>query len=96
MIKELFVTGTDTGCGKTFVCCEILSHLASQGFDVVGLKPIASGAEMINGRLRNDDVELLYENTNIDIKVLEDHLSYLIKNDFNIVTINEILKLIKD
>ena len=68
MIKELFVTGTDTGCGKTFVCCEILSHLASQGFDVVGLKPIASGAEMINGRLQNSDVKLLYENTNIDIR----------------------------
>ena len=32
-----------------------------------------------------------YPSTNIDIKVLEDHLSYLIKNDFNIVTINEIL-----
>ena len=68
MIKELFITGTDTGCGKTFVCCEILNHLASQGLNVVGLKPIASGAEMINGRLHNDDVGLLYENSNLDIK----------------------------
>ena len=68
MINELFITGTDTGCGKTFVCCQILNYFASQGLDVVGLKPIASGAERICGRLQNDDVELLHENSNIDIK----------------------------
>ena len=62
------MTGTDTGCGKTFVCCEILNHLGSQGLDVVGLKPIASGADLKNGCLQNDDVKLLHKNSNIDIK----------------------------
>ena len=55
------MTGTDTGCGKTFVCCEILNHLGSQGLDVVGLKPIASGADLKNGCLQNDDVNLLHK-----------------------------------
>lgn len=68
MTISLFVTGTDTGCGKTFVCCEILNHLGSQGLDVVGLKPIASGADLKNGCLQNDDVKLLHKNSNIDIK----------------------------
>lgn len=67
MTNGFFLTGTDTGCGKTFVSCAILKFLGSQGYDVVGLKPIASGADRVLGRLRNEDVAMLYENSNIDI-----------------------------
>ena len=65
MTAGLFITGTDTGCGKTYVCCEILNYFGTQGLDVVGLKPIASGANMKNGCLHNEDVTLLYKNSNI-------------------------------
>ncbi|MCU0781312.1 MAG: dethiobiotin synthase [Akkermansiaceae bacterium] len=40
---NLFVTGTDTGVGKTFVTRLILETLRRQGLDAVGYKPVASG-----------------------------------------------------
>lgn len=38
-----FVTGTDTGVGKTLVACALLHAFASQGKQVAGLKPVAAG-----------------------------------------------------
>ena len=71
--RGIFVTGTDTGVGKTLVACGLVRVLASRGHRVVGLKPIASGAEPSRSGLRNADalalaaessVELPYELTN--------------------------------
>lgn len=60
MAKNYFVTGTDTDCGKTFISCAILHGLAEQGKKTLGLKPIAAGAQMIDGQLKNGDaVELM-------------------------------------
>jgi dethiobiotin synthetase len=53
----VFITGTNTGVGKTVIAAAIVRLLASQGSRVVGLKPIASGGER-NGpsrTLRNAD-----------------------------------------
>ena len=55
MTFKAFITGTDTEVGKTFVTTWLLKHYARQGFSTLGLKPIASGAERIDGQLRNDD-----------------------------------------
>lgn len=38
-----FITGTDTGVGKTLVSCALLHAFAAQGHTAVGLKPAASG-----------------------------------------------------
>jgi len=38
-----FVTGTDTGVGKTLVSCALLHAFAAQGKSVVGMKPVAAG-----------------------------------------------------
>ncbi|HEX9207894.1 MAG TPA: dethiobiotin synthase [Steroidobacteraceae bacterium] len=56
MTRGYFVTGTDTGVGKTVVTAGLLRLLARQGVRAVGLKPVASGGER-NGRgeLRNVD-----------------------------------------
>jgi dethiobiotin synthetase len=54
-----FVTGTDTEIGKTLVASAILHHLGQQGLRTVGMKPLAAGAELIDGVWRNDDVEAL-------------------------------------
>jgi dethiobiotin synthetase len=71
--RGIFVTGTDTGVGKTLVAAGLVRVLAGQGHRVVGLKAIASGAEPTRGGLRNADalalaaessVELPYELTN--------------------------------
>lgn len=60
----IFVTGTDTGVGKTLVAAALVRWLAQQGRRVVGLKPVASGARRGNGGLRNDDaVALAAEST---------------------------------
>lgn len=40
-----FVTGTDTGVGKTLVCCALLHIFAAQGQRVVGTKPVAAGCD---------------------------------------------------
>ena len=45
MTPGLFVTGTNTGVGKTAVAAAILRLLAAEGVRAVGLKPIASGSE---------------------------------------------------
>lgn len=38
-----FVTGTDTGVGKTLISCALLRGFAAQGLRVVGMKPVAAG-----------------------------------------------------
>ena len=50
-----FVTGTDTGVGKTFIASAILRAARRRGLTCVGYKPIAAGATMRNGALVNED-----------------------------------------
>ena len=45
MPPGLFITGTNTGVGKTAVSAAILRLLAAEGVQAVGLKPIASGSD---------------------------------------------------
>jgi dethiobiotin synthetase len=51
----IFVTGTDTGIGKTRVATALVHLLAHRGHRVVGLKPLASGAVETPEGLRNAD-----------------------------------------
>lgn len=41
--RGLFVTGTDTGVGKTLVACALLRALRARGRDPAGMKPIETG-----------------------------------------------------
>ena len=61
-----FVTGTDTGVGKTLTCCALLYGFAALGKSVIGMKPIAAGAVESAGGLLNDDVVLLRAASNVD------------------------------
>jgi len=54
-----FVTGTDTGVGKTLVACSLLRAFAARGLRAVGMKPVASGAVQRANGLVHDDVERL-------------------------------------
>ena len=51
-----FVTGTDTGVGKTLVSAALLHALARHHTRVVGMKPVAAGTTLIQGIEANDDV----------------------------------------
>ncbi len=59
MIPGWFITGTDTGVGKTQVACALVSALAHAGHPVVGMKPVASGARCTPDGLRHEDAERL-------------------------------------
>jgi dethiobiotin synthetase len=50
-----FVTGTDTGIGKTLASCTLLHALRGRGLRAVGMKPLASGCESTPEGLRNED-----------------------------------------
>lgn len=53
--RRLFVTGTDTGVGKTVVATGLLRALALAGRRTVAMKPVASGCRRRGGRLVNAD-----------------------------------------
>jgi dethiobiotin synthetase len=57
----VFVTGTDTGVGKTVVACALVRGLRAQGISVAVMKPIASGSLRTPQGLRNEDALALRE-----------------------------------
>ena len=60
-----FVTGTDTGVGKTVVACALLAAFAAWGLRAAGMKPVAAGAERVAGRLTHGDVDQLIAAGNV-------------------------------
>lgn len=57
----LFVTGTDTDVGKTWVSQGLMHCLARAGKRVVGMKPVASGCQLTDQGLRSDDALMLQQ-----------------------------------
>lgn len=52
---DVYVTGTDTGIGKTHASVELLHMLRARGIRAVGMKPVASGCMLTADGLRNAD-----------------------------------------
>jgi dethiobiotin synthetase len=61
MLNGLFITGTGTGVGKTYVGALIAQQLRAAGKRVGVYKPAASGCEFHNGRLVSSDAVALWE-----------------------------------
>ncbi|MGH8460137.1 MAG: dethiobiotin synthase [Stenotrophobium sp.] len=59
--QTIFVTGTDTGVGKTHISCALLRQLRAQKLKACGYKPVASGCVDTPQGLRNDDALALQE-----------------------------------
>jgi dethiobiotin synthetase len=59
--RGLFITGTDTGVGKTYVACLIARALCAQGLRVGVYKPVASGCRAESSGLISDDAVALWE-----------------------------------
>lgn len=57
----LFVTGTDTNIGKTYVAAMIVRELARAGLRVGVYKPVASGCQLAAGSLMSDDALALWQ-----------------------------------
>src|SRR3990172_10408312 len=54
-----FITGTDTGVGKTAIAQALLAALARRRYRAAGMKPVASGCRRTADGLRSEDAERL-------------------------------------
>ncbi len=66
MKQGLFITGTDTGVGKTLIATALVHGFAQSGKRVIGMKPVAAGALLFDGKLLNDDVVQLMAASNVE------------------------------
>ena len=64
-VNGVFVTGTDTGVGKTLFTCALLHAYAKRGLRAVGMKPVAAGAVREHGVLVNEDVTAMRAASNV-------------------------------
>lgn len=67
MKKGYFITGTDTGIGKTFVSCALIQALTDKGHSVGAMKPIAAGCNQTPEGWRNEDALELMKQINIEL-----------------------------
>jgi dethiobiotin synthetase len=64
MSSGTFVTGTDTGVGKTVAACALLRAYGARGLRAVGMKPVASGIAVDSSC--NEDVRALEAAGNVE------------------------------
>ena len=62
--KSYFVTGTDTGVGKTLVSAALVYTGIQKGYRAVGMKPVAAG---VDDQLHNEDVDILQAASNVKL-----------------------------
>lgn len=70
-MKAYFLTGTDTGIGKTTVACALLARARQQGLSTLGLKPVAAGCELTPDGLRNSDALMLQAESTVKVSYPE-------------------------
>ena len=66
-VPGYFITGTDTGVGKTVVTLGLMQYLQQQGVTVAAMKPVAAGCEQTAAGLRNDDAVQLMQQSSISL-----------------------------
>jgi dethiobiotin synthetase len=59
MAQAFFITGTDTGVGKTLIATALLQRARDQGKTTLGLKPVAAGCTQLHGEWMNEDAQQL-------------------------------------
>jgi dethiobiotin synthetase len=65
MTQAYFVVGTDTGVGKTLIASALIKHFVNLDLKTVGMKPVASGCDEVDGLYINDDVTALMQAGNV-------------------------------
>jgi len=71
MSPGVFVTGTDTGVGKTLAACALVHALRARGLRVAPMKPVAAGAVSRDGAWANEDTLALARAAGPDAPPLE-------------------------
>ena len=67
MKHGFFVTGTDTGVGKTLISSAVVYHFAQRGLQSAGMKPVAAGCEFSSDGLMSEDVLQLRMASNVEL-----------------------------
>jgi dethiobiotin synthetase len=67
MKKVFFITGTDTGAGKTWITCHLLQAAALDGKQTLGLKPVSAGSTQTVDGLRHNDALLLQHSSTVKL-----------------------------
>jgi len=75
--KGIFITGTDTGVGKTVVSTALAILLRQKGVKVGVMKPVTSGCSELDGKLVSEDAELLAAGAGIHVS--EEVAPYLLR-----------------
>lgn len=66
--RGYFITGTDTGVGKTAVTLGLMQALQARGHTVAAMKPVASGCVPTPAGLRNDDALRLQQQASVELE----------------------------
>jgi len=61
MRKGIFITGTDTDVGKTFISAGLFNYFCLKGYDAGIMKPVQSGCPELEGKLIAPDIEFSLE-----------------------------------
>lgn len=70
-MKGFFITGTDTGIGKTCISAGLTHLLAQAGYQTAAIKSLAAGQDLVDGRWVNEDVAVLRRASNMDLSDAE-------------------------
>lgn len=70
-MSGVFITGTDTGVGKTEITCGLLAACRARGITAVGMKPVASGCVPGDDGLQCDDAVKLMAAGGVDAPYAE-------------------------
>ncbi len=99
MKQGFFITGTDTGAGKTAATVALMTYFKRQKQTVIGMKPIASGCDEIDGVLKNEDALLLQRHASISLSYQQvNSYSFLkpvsphLAADDNVINLNKIIE----
>ena len=64
-MKSIFITGTDTDVGKTYITAGLAVTLRKMGIDIGVMKPFAAGNAQKNG-FKSEDVEILSKSAQVN------------------------------
>jgi len=78
MTKAVFISGTGTDVGKTYIAALLLKKMRDLGFNCGYFKPVLSGAELIDGKLIPGDCKYVLDMAGIN-DCVDKYVSYIFK-----------------
>lgn len=75
MSKNIFITATGTDIGKTYVSALIVKKMREAGYNCGYFKPVLSGVEEVEGKLKVSDANFVTETAKIPVSA-DDCVSY--------------------